>query len=502
LGKLLEVERLSKSFGGIRAVDGVSMSVEKGELGSIIGPNGAGKSTLFNLLTGHLAPDSGEILFNGRDITYLPPHKVSRLGIGRSFQRVNVFPELTVFQNIQLSLMASHDKGQALFSSASKMYVEETHRLISTVKLSDKEDTPAGSLSYGDQKRLELGIALGVGPELLLLDEPTAGMTPEDTFDFTRFIAALAEEQALTVVFVEHDMDVVFGISDKIRVMDHGAVIATGTPEEIRSNENVQRIYLADDKEQLSEIAETNKTSAEFVDQYETLLSVEGINVFYGLSHILFDLSLDVNTGEAVSILGRNGVGKTTTLRTIIGLARPRTGSIKYKDTEIAGKTAFGIARLGLGFVPEQRLIFPNLSVKENLLIASKSWKEDKFWNLDKIYEIFPILSRREGQSGGTLSGGEQQMLTIARSLMGNPELLLLDEPSEGLAPLIVRTLHAQMSLLREQGISILISEQNSKFALSLSSRAYILEKGRICWTGSSEKLKQEPEIIERYLGI
>ena len=190
---LLEVKGLSKSFGGIRAVDSVSMSIEKGELSSIIGPNGAGKSTLFNLLSGHLHPDSGKILFKGRDITCLPPYKVSRLGIGRSFQRVNVFPELSVFQNIQLSLMASNDQGQQLFSSAGKMYVEETHRLISTVKLSDKEDTLAGSLSYGDQKRLELGIALGVGPELLLLDEPTAGMSPEDTLDFTRFIAALAK---------------------------------------------------------------------------------------------------------------------------------------------------------------------------------------------------------------------------------------------------------------------------------------------------------------------
>lgn len=499
---LLEAKNISKSFGGIRAVQNVSLTIEKGELSSIIGPNGAGKSTLFNLLTGHLVPDSGEIVFNEKNTTHMAPHEVSRLGIGRSFQKVNVFSELPVFENIQLSLMAAHGKGKQLFSSAKSMYVEEANRVMSTVKLTEKKDTPAGFLSYGDQKRLEVGIALGVGPELLLLDEPTAGMSPDDTLDFTRFLAELAEEEALTIVFVEHDMEVVFSISDKIRVMDHGALIATGTPEEIKNDEEVRRIYLVDDDEQMSKAVETDKGSDQFLDTSEAILRVEQINVFYGLSHILFDMSFNVNEGEAVSILGRNGVGKTTTLRSIIGLAQPKTGSIKYKDTEIAKKYPFIIARFGIGFVPEERVIFPNLSVKENLLIASKSESQSAVWGLEKLFEIFPILSKRQDQAGGTLSGGEQQMLTIARALMGNPQLLLLDEPSEGLAPLIVKTLHSQLSLLRQQSISILLSEQNSKFALSLSSRAYILEKGRICWAGSSIKLTEEPEVIERYLGI
>jgi branched-chain amino acid transport system ATP-binding protein len=225
------------------------------------------------------------------------------------------------------------------------------------------------------------------------------------------------------------------------------------------------------------------------------------INTFYGISHILFDLSLKMNEGEVACILGRNGVGKTTTLKSIIGLAPPRSGSIVFLGVEIMGKQPFEIARLGIGFVPEDRVIFPDLTVKENLEMGINRKNRGR-WNMKQVYAMFPILKERETQMGGTLSGGEQQMLTIARTLMGNPRLLLLDEPSEGLAPLIVKELENQVRTLKTEGMPIILSEQNSSFVMRLSDRAYILEKGQVRWNGQVGELKERPEIMKTYLGI
>jgi len=233
------------------------------------------------------------------------------------------------------------------------------------------------------------------------------------------------------------------------------------------------------------------------------LLEIENINTYYDLIHILFDVTLHVYNGETVCLLGRNGVGKTTTFRSIIGLTPPRTGSIKFNGKEIKGLKTHEISRMGIGLVPENRDIFPDLSVRENLEIAAKkSVLKKEEWNLDKVYNMFPILKEREKQMGGTLSGGEQQMLTIARTLMGNPILLLLDEPSEGLAPIIVKSIEEQIINLKKEGMTILLSEQNSSFALKVSDRAYILEKGHVTWTGYTSELKERPNILKRYLGI
>jgi len=235
------------------------------------------------------------------------------------------------------------------------------------------------------------------------------------------------------------------------------------------------------------------------------VLAVKEIDTFYGLSHILFGVSLEVKQSETVCILGRNGVGKTTTLRSIMGLAPPRSGSIKFMGEEITGKQPFDIYRLGIGLVPEDRIIFPDLTVHENLEIAIKKGKRKgnaEGWTVEKVHQLFPVLKARDKQWGGTLSGGEQQMLTIARTLMGNPRLLLLDEPSEGLAPLVVKAIEEQILLLKKEGMTILLSEQNSNFALKVSDRGYILEKGLVAWQGGIAELKGNPEIMRNYLGL
>jgi branched-chain amino acid transport system ATP-binding protein len=232
-------------------------------------------------------------------------------------------------------------------------------------------------------------------------------------------------------------------------------------------------------------------------------LEVEKINTFYGLSHILFDVTLNVERGEVVVLLGRNGAGKTTTMISIMGMNPPKSGVIRYQGNDITGLVPFKTARLGIGFVPEDRRIFPDLTVYANLDVGRKtSQSNTNPWTPERIYELFPILKKLAQQRGGTLSGGEKQMLTIARTLLGNPDFLLLDEPSEGLAPLIVKTLGDFITVIKKEGMTVLLSEQNSKFALKHADRAYIVDNGAIKYEGSISDLEQNKEVKKRYLAV
>ncbi len=233
------------------------------------------------------------------------------------------------------------------------------------------------------------------------------------------------------------------------------------------------------------------------------LLQVQDIHTYYGLSHILFGVSLDVDQGECVCLVGRNGAGKTTTFKSIMGLAAPRIGQVLWKGQPIQGQPSFENARLGLGFVPEERAIFPDLTVWENLDVARKPGTIGRVaWTVERVYQIFPRLGERAKQLGGTLSGGEQQMLTIARTLMGNPDLVLLDEPSEGLAPLIVDAIGELVLQLKQENVTILLAEQNLHFSLAVSDRAYVIDDGRIQFSGTSAELEARPEIIQKYLAV
>lgn len=243
---ILSVEKLKKSFDGFVAVNGVSFSVEKGELCSIIGPNGAGKTTLFNLITGHLSVDEGRVILNGIDITHMRAHQICRLGLGRSFQRINIFPRLTVFENVQAALLSHWGKGFDFFTPVFTLFREETESILERVGLQNYSTATSGSLSYGFQKQLELGIALASEPELLLLDEPTAGMSAQETRHTIDLIGRIARDKGLTLLFTEHDMKVVFSISERIMVLHQGQLIAEGSPDEIRNNPDVHKVYLGE----------------------------------------------------------------------------------------------------------------------------------------------------------------------------------------------------------------------------------------------------------------
>ncbi len=246
--KIFRVEGITKSFGGLRAVDRVSFDLRKGEISSIIGPNGAGKTTLFNLLSGHVRADEGDIYFEGRNIRNLAPHRICQRGIGRSFQKTNIFPRLSVFDNVQVALMSRRCKSRNICLRADRLFRQETREILESIGLGHKRDVLGGLLAHGDQRLLEIGITLGTHPELILLDEPTAGMSPEESRKTVNLIHHLVRTRGLTLLFIEHDMSIVFGISEYVRVMNMGTLFAEGTPEEIRANDRVQRIYLAEDR--------------------------------------------------------------------------------------------------------------------------------------------------------------------------------------------------------------------------------------------------------------
>jgi ABC-type branched-subunit amino acid transport system ATPase component/ABC-type branched-subunit amino acid transport system permease subunit len=489
---LLEVDGVTKYFGGLAAVDGASFGVKRGELRSVIGPNGAGKTTLFNVVTGLLAPDAGAARFEGAVITGLPPHRVVARGVSRSFQIISVFQSLSVFENVRLAVQAKHPRRFAMLTDSTRLTdaAAEAARLLQAVGLAEHAGTLAANLSHGDQRLLEIAIALATRPTLLLLDEPLAGLSASDRVRVAALIRAL--HGSVTIVLIDHDIDQVLALSDRITVLHQGRVIAEGAPAEIQKNAEVQTAYLGHLK--VTAGAGAGLARAEGAP----LLGVVSVDAFYGKSHVLHDVSLDVFPGEVVALLGRNGAGKTTTLAAITGVVPPRGGRITYRGRDITGGAPEAIARQGVGLVPQGRRIFPNLSVLENLTIARRG---QGGWTLERVFETFPRLHQLRHASGGTLSGGELQLLAIARALMGNVELLLLDEPFEGLAPTMVETVWNVLHALKGE-TTLLLVEQNADLALALAGRAYVINNGSIAWSGHATTLRAQDDLRRRLLGV
>lgn len=490
---LLETEDLGINFGSLAAVQNVNFSIKRGELKSIIGPNGAGKTTFFNLLTGVHLPSKGRILFNGEDISGLSPHQRARKGIGRSFQITAIFPQLTAYENVLIPAMHYHKGSKAK---------ERTMEILEEVGLEDKTRVVAGNLSHGDQRHLDIAIALTCQAELLLLDEPTSGMPPEESLNTLELIRKLKKEKNYTIILIEHKMDIVLKVSDAITVLYFGQKLAEGTPNEIQQNEAVQKAYLGGMEKGFTLSQEKKKRS---VSEKADILRLEKVNTYYGHSHILQDVSLSVKEGEIVSLLGRNGAGKTTTLRSILGLTPPRSGKITFRGEIINEKSTNKIVKSGLSLVPAERRIFQNLTVHENLelpFFLKGIPVPERRRQLDQAYEYFPELKERVKHKGNRLSGGEQQMLAVARALMGKVNCMLLDEPSQGLAPLIVRNVAEIILEINKAGVTILLVEQNALMALALADRVYVIDQGKIVYEGTPEVLLADQELSQRLLGV
>jgi branched-chain amino acid transport system ATP-binding protein len=497
-GKVLEVEGISKKFGGIRAVSNASLQIGAGEIHALIGPNGAGKTTLFNLVSGLFPPDSGAIRLSGRDLHGVPSHLICHHGLARSFQITNLFRGLSVYENLRLSLQSQHAMRFNIWRDIDS-YPDvhaETAELIKFLGLEGIEAIEGGDLSYGGQRLVDLGIALGSRPQVLLLDEPLAGLAATER----ERVSALIKNVAINipVLIVEHDIDRVLGLSQRVTVMNQGEVLMTGTPGEVRCDRRVQEIYTGSGIPPVSSGASSGAPG-------ETVLRFEAVNAFYGKSHILHDATLDVRQGEIVALLGRNGAGKSTLLKTLAGLVRPASGIIEYEGRDIAGLAAPDIARAGIGYVPQGRGLFAGMTVRENLALGRLARKTDGsggvVWSEEQILETFPRLKERMDIAADYLSGGEQQMVAVARALSGNVKLLLLDEPFEGLAPTVILELFKVFDLLRRHA-SIVIVEHNLDLVLALADRVFALERGAVFHQGPAAPLLSDLEYRKKILWL
>jgi len=498
-GVVLDVQGISKHFGGIQAVRENSLSVHAGQIHALIGPNGAGKTTTFNLISGMFMADTGTVRLHGQAIQNFAPERICQQGLARSFQITNLFKGLTIYENLRLSLQARH-AARFNFWRDIDSYSEidtETAELMKFLGLQGMEEVGGGDLSYGGQRLVDLGIALGSKPQVLLMDEPLAGLAAAERERVSRLVTTIASN--IPVLIVEHDIDRVLGFSHRVTVMNQGEVLMSGTPDEVRNDKRVQEIYTGTGTPPV-----TGRSSRATADR-PLVLDFDKVNAFYGKSHILNDASLQVREGEIVALLGRNGAGKSTLLKSLVGLVPPATGRVNFNGREIAGLSAPDIARIGVGYVPQGRGLFAGMTVSENLalgrLARPTDGKTGVVWDEAQILEYFPRLKQRMNVAADYLSGGEQQMVAVARALSGNVKLLMLDEPFEGLAPTVVQELFTVFDKLR-QHVAILIVEHNLDLVLALADRVYALERGAVFHQGPAEPLLTDLEYRKKILWL
>jgi ABC-type branched-subunit amino acid transport system ATPase component/ABC-type branched-subunit amino acid transport system permease subunit len=496
-GPILVAHGISKHFGGLKAVQGVDIAVRDRTLHALIGPNGAGKTTAFNLISGMYVPDEGTVELRGRSIAGFSPEAICAAGIGRSFQITNLFPALSVEENVRLAVQARHASRFNPWTDArSPADIEaETAEVVRYLGLSGIERAEAGALSYGGQRLLDMGVALATRPRVLLLDEPLAGLAAAERQRIGDIIKRISAD--VPVLLVEHDIDRVFQLADAVTVMNEGKVLVDGTVEDARSSPKVQEVYIGSGASAVA--AKPRESAAE----PKILLALDGINTLYGKSHILADVSFDVHMHEIVALLGRNGAGKSTVLKTVTGIAPPASGSLKLAGQEIGHLPSAEIARLGIGYVPQGRGLFAGMTVAENLELGrlKRRTGNGTHWELDRIVAYFPRIADRLHTAADYLSGGEQQMVAVARALSGDVRVLLLDEPFEGLAPAIVEQLFESFDRLRRD-VSIVIVDHHLDLALALSDRTVALERGRVTYSGPSKDLRDDLALRRKVLWL
>ncbi len=496
-GAVLAATAITKSFGGIKAVQGVSIAVRDRSLHALIGPNGAGKTTAFNLISGMFAPDSGSVTLAGRTVSGLSPEAVTRAGIGRSFQITNLFPTLSVDENVRLAVQARHKARFSILTPAEDLVEigRETSEIIRAMGLGGVERAEAGSLSYGGQRLLDMALAVATKPRVLLLDEPLAGLAAAERERVGHLIKAISAD--LPVLLVEHDIDRVFQIADAVTVMNEGQVLVDGTVEDARSSPRVQEVNIGSGSHAL---AEKPRASAA---RPTALLSLTDVETYYGKSHILRSVTFDVRDNEIVALLGRNGAGKSTMLKSIVGITPPRSGAIALSGRNLAGQPSSVITRQGISYVPQGRGLFAGMTVAENMELGRIKRRNGNgiHWDEERIFAFFPRIKERWRSPADYLSGGEQQMVAVARALSGDTRVLLLDEPFEGLAPAIIEELFEAFDKLRQE-ISIVIVDHHLDLALALSDRTVALERGAVTHIGPSQELSRDLDLRRKVLWL
>jgi branched-chain amino acid transport system ATP-binding protein len=504
---ILEVRGITKRFGGLAAVDGVDLAIRKGEILGVIGPNGAGKTTFVNCVTGLDKPTSGTIVFNGQDITKTPSYRIGHLGMARTFQVAKPLRELTVRENVATGAMFGA-RGRGRSAAQARHAADE---VLERVGLADLRDRIATELTVPDLKRLELGKALAMDPELLFLDEVMAGLNQAEIEKAMELILSI-NRTGVTLFVIEHVMKAIMGISDRLVVLHFGRKIAEGDPREIVENPAVIEAYLGERFARRAEAAGTQDALIEAgtfrkarpSPAGDALLEVKDLCSGYGEVQILRDVSLEVKDKEIVALIGANGAGKTTLLWTISRLLRPMGGSVTFAGRDLTASRPEEVVGAGVVHVPQGRRLFPGLTVRENLLqgVYLRRDAERIERDLERVFTLLPRLGERANQLAGRLSGGEQQMCAIGRGLMGRPRLLLIDELSLGLAPLVVDHLLDLITQINREGTTVLLVEQDVQVALEHAHRGYVLDTGRIVQTGSAAELLDDPRIRQAYLGL
>ena len=560
---LLEVRNLRKNFGGVRAVDDVSFKVYPGQVVSIIGPNGSGKTTTFNVVSGQLGADAGSVLLEGAPLDKLPPDRIAARGLARTFQNGRVFGNMTVEENL---LVGMHTRlaVQRPFARLRELPLARWVPLLAETaialarppavrreeadargaverqlerfgeRLLPRREQYAYSLSYANRRRTEIGRALALGPRVLLLDEPTAGMNPTETREVLEQIAQLKSE-GLTVLLIEHKLDLVMTLSDHIVVLDNGRVIADGKPAAVQGDSAVVEAYLGRGPEaragrersaavpsagtDAAPVAERSAdstarapaaasagptaTATAVATAAVRLLELREVDVHYGPVQALVQVSLHVDAAEIVCLLGGNASGKSTTMKTVLGLLQPSAGTVWIEGADATALPTSARIRRGLASVPEARRVFAAMTVEENLQMGAflRTGSAAIRADLERMYEIFPRLAERRLQLAGTMSGGEQQMLAMARALMNRPKLICMDEPTMGLAPIFVERVLDTIATIHREGVSVFMVEQNATMALSIADRGYVIRNGAIVLAAPAQALLHDPAVQDAYLG-
>ncbi len=480
---LLEARGLTKRFGGVTALDNLDLQIEAGEVVGVMGPNGAGKSTLLKTLLGEIRPDSGEVLLDGRPVTGWPTHRIAAAGVALASQVPRPFGRLTVEQNVSLGALSSGDRMRNL-------------DVLALCGLREKAQRPAASLGLLDLKRLELARALSLHPRVLFLDEVGAGLVSHETEQMIEIVRKVHAE-GVALMVVEHVETVIRELAQRVIVIDWGKVIASGTPDEVSADPQVREIYLGEGS------ASVRTHERERVETHEPpLLELDGVSARYGKAVALDGVSLKVLPGEVVSVLGANGAGKTTLTRVVTGLVPATTGEVRMTGLVVNDEAPHQRLHHGVACCHEGRKIFGELTVQENLLlggfILGTTARAERASQLEAQ---FPILEERRHQPAGTLSGGQQQLLAMARALMSNPRLLILDEASLGLSPVAVDTVYEAIDTIRDTGLSVLLIEQNAHRSLAIADHAYVLDRGRVTYDGPAHPLDDTDRLAEAYFG-
>jgi len=516
---ILSGTQISVNFRGLKALQQVDIRVPEGAITGLVGPNGAGKSTLLGVLSGDVVAQRGTVRLGGKDVSGLAPEVRVRRGLARTFQLPQLFDELTVREHLTLPRRLAQAPSRAWSDPLTGRFLQpdvaedhEVDALLSSLGLEHVAGTPAGALPLGLSRLVEIARAAATHPKVILLDEPFSGLNPAESRLLSEALANISKAQDIALVLVEHDVEVVFGLSERVFVLDFGVLIAEGTPAEIRRNPAVRSAYLGDFNPEPANPPEPAGAGPATMTVAETgagvppgpegggILHVSQLCVRYADATALHEVSMSVGSRSVTALLGANGAGKSSLARAVSGLVKPQSGQICFDGEDVTSASADRIRRLGVAYVPEGRGIFRSLTVDENLRVALQGVpKAERPAAIERAIELFPILGERRRQTAGTLSGGEQQMLSLARVLTRQPRLLIADEISLGLAPLVVEEVFAGLQRVIKLGVSVILIEQFVHRALQIADRCHVLRRGRLVWSG--EASEAGTELVEHYLG-